>query len=98
MINERPAVGWVGDMHSGGLTIYAVDDEGYSAGEGVELGHGIPTHVARELGDELRDLLSRIVAAQRGWEGCPRVLVGQGSDTHDPICARQSGHQGRCRP
>jgi hypothetical protein len=29
---------------------------------------------------------------------CGRLLVGQGDDTYDPMCARPAGHQGRCMP
>ena len=32
------------------------------------------------------------------WEPCGRVLVGQGSDTWDPICLRTAGHRGVCSP
>lgn len=29
---------------------------------------------------------------------CGRLLVGQGSDTYDPMCTRSRGHEGVCRP
>lgn len=29
---------------------------------------------------------------------CGRLLIGQGSDTSDPLCTLPSGHSGRCRP
>lgn len=38
-----------------------------------------------------------------GWHGqkptsCGRVLVGQGTDTYDPLCVLLTGHSGRCQP
>jgi NTP pyrophosphatase (non-canonical NTP hydrolase) len=43
--------------------------------------------------------LSRFV----GWHSqqpaaCGRVLVGQGTDTYDPLCIRPAGHPGVCQP
>jgi hypothetical protein len=29
---------------------------------------------------------------------CGRLLVGQGSDTYDPLCVLPVGHEGVCRP
>lgn len=36
------------------------------------------------------------------WQGpdpiCGRLLIGQGSDTYDPLCVRPPGHDGLCKP
>jgi hypothetical protein len=34
----------------------------------------------------------------RSDEDCGRLLVGQGTDTWDPLCALPRGHEGPCRP
>lgn len=34
----------------------------------------------------------------QGAESCGRLLVGQGSDTYDPLCVLPAGHDGLCKP
>ena len=70
MIEKRPYVGWIGDISSGGLTLRParnVDKGDYRDMPEIDLGHGIPPHLAHDLARELEDVLDRIVAAQRGF-------------------------------
>lgn len=78
-----------------------VDHKCVAGGDGETLADALLSlndEIEDETGLCMREWLGRPSDEQGQTQSCGRLLVGQGSDTYDPLCVLPAGHAGVCKP